>query len=106
MSEPFRLVRMQVWPSPTTTRDDVARGFGTACTSAALTAMADEHWIVSAVFDARLASDAALLLQHSSDDRLWTSWIESQCVLGRCRVIAQRASATAEAPPARQIASR
>jgi hypothetical protein len=95
MSEPFRLARLQVWPSATATRDDVARGFGPACTSATLTGMTDDHWLVSAVFDARLAPDAAVLLQHAQDDRLWTSWIEAQCSFGRCRVVDQRASASA-----------
>jgi hypothetical protein len=100
MSEPFRLARLQVWPAATATRDDVARGFGPACTSATLTAMTDDHWVVAAVFDARLAPDARLLLQHAQDDRLWSSWLEAQCSMGRCRVIAQQASASATPVPA------
>lgn len=99
MSEPFRLARVQVWPSATATRDDVASGFGPACASATLAGMSDDHWLVAVVFDARLAPDAALLLQHAQDDRLWASWIEAQCTMGRCRVIAQRASASATPAP-------
>lgn len=92
----FRHARAQVWPSASTT-DVSLNGFGPACVGASLDGMTDDQWLVSLVFDVRLAADAALLLKNLEDDRLWSSWIEAQCSIGRCRVVAQRASASAEA---------
>ncbi len=94
MNDPFRIARVQLWPS-SSTKDVSLNGFGAACVSADLDGMTDDQWLVSLVFDLRLAADGALLTTHSGDDRLWSSWIESQCSIGRCRVVAQRASATA-----------
>lgn len=94
----FRVARIALWPS-SAMRDVSLNGFGPACIEASLDGMTGDQWLVSLVFDVRLAADAAVLLTDAHDDRLWTSWIEAQCAIGRCRVVAQRSSASALAGP-------
>ena len=100
----FRIARVQLWPSAST-KDVSLNGFGPACISAELDGMTDDQWLVSLVFDVRLAADSALLIKHAGDDRLWSSWIEAQCLIGRCRVVAQRSSATAVPSPMPETAA-
>ena len=62
-------------------------GFGPACTAVTDVATRNDGWTASLVFDVRKAPEAALLLAHPHDDRLWRSWIESLCSVGVCDVL-------------------
>jgi len=90
---PFRVARVLLSPSPST-KDVSLNGFGAACIEASLEGMSDDQWLVWLVFDLQLA-EGPTALPTTAQDRLWTAWIEAQCVIGQCRVVAQRSAVAA-----------